>query len=820
MTMPTTVTTEAEWLVEQLQKWGRTYNKLYARYMFCPEWDEAYDRMWKRFDDLETRRSSLGIPPLVWQEEIKQQRVRDNEARETRYCPLTADLYDICPLAVSLDQFEKYCSENRLWSWKSTLTSWSRFQDLYSSNEEFQLSLSPSQRASYLLLIDWWNASYCDPKILKETQAYMENRQDKSSGIDPAASQEFPEAFSVRTSSSLYHSSCFELFLREFNPLTWEPNICLVYLHMIQSSRYRAGCHALAQRIAFATLFPDHQHTTTRFPSVFMNETQWRRQKAPGDNPRYLWDTEQMRTVEFDSISGHAGYICISHTWGRWRKDSDGIEISGVRWPVPENTIFEVHELPLRLKHLASRHRSRYIWIDLFCIPQDNSEEARDEISRQASIFRGCQSCIAWFNDIETWDGVKSGLRWLGLKIYQNTHRRLESSGAEHLYVTRGKLANSAHEAERTAELCNPDDWRNNLVGWFSSLWTLQEAVLCPDILLCSSDWTPLSDDWNTPIPLQTLMAFLRQAYHFCSTDGPIERSFVPPDDYNIALNTHVTQRQRFRYLSSWPEAARQLMELRLFTRLDNVLINRSPAVICTNANVRVCGSKNRAPAIMSAIGATDWYMQHSLQTNPTDDLVLDMYPLEFLQEACTRFGASFFDTSSNCINVDDDSKGLLRNRESRGTMLPFSKQEGWYSEVTGSPEILKIQPKDHESVRTWAIRGDGSVEMKCVDCVFSTSNDPHRKAPPKAVRATVQVASGTESYEDVAAYLEQIAAEDGVVYGVALYEDCYRQHGILLYGLVDEDSSASDQPLLKIGNFMAHQWDKVETRSVAWVVL
>lgn len=52
----------------------------------------------------------------------------------------------------------------------------------------------------------------------------------------------------------------------------------------------------------------------------------------------------------------------------------------------------------------------------------------------------------------------------------------------------------------------------SKLSSWFSSLWTLQEAALCPDLMLASRHWKLLRDGHGQPIPLNALVLFV--SYH------------------------------------------------------------------------------------------------------------------------------------------------------------------------------------------------------------------------------------------------------------------------------------------------------------------
>lgn len=61
-------------------------------------------------------------------------------------------------------------------------------------------------------------------------------------------------------------------------------------------------------------------------------------------------------------------YSIVSHTWGRWRKKGGGASLPGVsEWLVPENTRFEVTDLPCILKRAG--FAERYVWLDWLCIP-------------------------------------------------------------------------------------------------------------------------------------------------------------------------------------------------------------------------------------------------------------------------------------------------------------------------------------------------------------------------------------------------------------------------------------------------------------------
>lgn len=802
----------------QLQEWIHTFTfESRIHYDYSPEWEAYQQKKWLEYDRLEARRRALGIPPSDGQAEVERLREVKARVKEKRYHPPTKELSDFAPLAIRLDEFLDQSTQDRLDSWTSMLSSWSRFQQLYTSNADFRQYLSHSQRASYHLLSDWWTTSYCDPYLVQRAQSYFHERRGVPDTKSPTDKEGLEAARSAMLDSSLYHASCFSVFLHEFHPQAWEPNICVVKSLILQTKRFNAESLALAQRISFAILFPHRKPHNLSLPPVVQNEVQRLPELgSKNEHPRYLWDVEQMKTVEFVSIAEPPEYICISHTWGRWREES--LPMPGVPWDVPRNSRFTLEDLPHQLKILGYQ----FVWIDLFCIPQDGSAEADDEIARQASIFRGCRAAIAWLNDVESWDGVKSALAWLSLKIQRNTTKPYDSPTAEYRLVTDTELAAAAEAAGSPAELCERQGPADVPTRWFSSLWTLQEAVLCPDITLRARNWAELTDVWGAPISLRSLMVFLNQTNELCLTEGPLENSFADVPGYMGALAAHPDRpgwNERYR---ARPLAARSLDGVRVVTRLHNVLVDRSPAVICSVANLRYCQEKNRAPAIMSALGVTGWFKRRPSPQAPAA-LVLENYPLEFLREAHRTFGAAFFDTYYSTRRLDTDGEAALRRGEGLGTMLPFTETSGKSMNLIGSLDHIRIQLEDHPSVATWVICGDGSVEMTNVGCILSTSHDESRRAPLKkargVVRFTDQFAARYEHTANMDDLLEGVAGNHGVVFALALYKRCYLVHGILLYGLKD-GSTAAGRTLLKMGIFVADEWDTIESRSVAWRVL
>lgn len=524
--------------------------------------------------------------------------------------------------------------------WRIMLSNWTQFNTRYRDEEKFKWNLSPYQSCSYQLLTDWWQAAYCDKGIIQRTRTYMEQLSLERLPDDPLVNDGDTLTDAALGSESRYYRYCFELFLLEFYP-----EVVDAYNHDLSAAtlsswrltrlgltRRSAVQCSIAQRMSFSSLPPaitrrmNSLRSCSQYPKIALAR-QSRAMMPPQGHPYYLWDIRSKRTIEVESLIHCPEYVCISHTWGRWVDESKPpFQIPGVPWPVPrvKRERFNVETLPQDFQKLDNWD---YVWFDLFCIPQvarkDNRwyeeeyrkrygeealdhwrERADDEIARQSSIFHGSGGCIAWLNDIEDWKTIKWALRWMSMWF-------LKESGYASTRPFLKKIVSSLQYTLRASEffrLCLP---QANLVkakrggithsqadlAWFTSLWTLQEAFLCPDMELYSRSWSRLTDDWGCAISLTTLMVFADQCGNGTARDstGRIERQ------------------------KGWPGGAIEIEWLVFSSAMANVLTSDSPIAICPIAALRQCSGppQSRAPAIMSAIGVTDWW--HSRDTPVTN---------------------------------------------------------------------------------------------------------------------------------------------------------------------------------------------------------
>ncbi|KIW63849.1 hypothetical protein PV04_08821 [Phialophora macrospora] len=236
-----------------------------------------------------------------------------------------------------------------------------------------------------------------------------------------------------------------------------------------------------------------------------------------------------------DRYGGHRRpkYIALSYTWGRWRlRDDEQLEVSclpvdGITWQIPRvcpdhftATEFEetLKALPAilwtaqeaiidfkygrsgdalnswrksswrnwvlwRAERLSNTFRKRFsppvtfVWVDVACIDQrPQSRDSALEIGRQAKIFKHALCTFTW---LTSHDGTVS-------EEFSDTSRAVRKRLDE-------MIANDADIATiQTIEayMCGYVDSLTS-DPWFSSLWTLQEAFLCQQMVFLARNAAP-----------------------------------------------------------------------------------------------------------------------------------------------------------------------------------------------------------------------------------------------------------------------------------------------------------------------------------------
>lgn len=144
-----------------------------------------------------------------------------------------------------------------------------------------------------------------------------------------------------------------------------------------------------------------------------------------------------------------------------------------------------------------------------------------------------------------------------------------------------------------------------------------------------------------------------------------------------------------------------------------------TPLTSLTLGSRRSCTGR-RAEAIMSVVGATDWYEQVN---DAEENLILGQYPVAFLREVQCLLGARFFRSLCEICpwrEVYKRSPGELRF-SLLGSLFPFDYLH------RDDKSVLHMEEdglSDHPSTASWRIDDDGTLIMPDVGIVASTDSD------------------------------------------------------------------------------------------------
>ncbi|KAK7956447.1 uncharacterized protein PG986_005669 [Apiospora aurea] len=301
---------------------------------------------------------------------------------------------------------------------------------------------------------------------------------------------------------STYHRDMLELFAYEL--------IILITDRFLSSATRKAAQSSAIMRLGYTCLShaTTHSESSYRYPlgtqdtplqikkchvglSTIPNPCNW----LPKDsvrrrNPRYLWNINKGCTVDTGTMqpeSGAVSYSIISHTWGRWRKEGDGTDVPGVPlWKVPENNMFDVQRLPRIIRDMG--FAVRFIWMDLLCIPQNRHDSklapiAQVELARQAEIFRNAETVVTWLTDLASWADAEANIAWLALTYLHDGPRDFPEGMQDRLACATDGLRDAASRSSGFHWIQDSEKEQRRVPGWMSSLWTLQEAFIRPDMI-------------------------------------------------------------------------------------------------------------------------------------------------------------------------------------------------------------------------------------------------------------------------------------------------------------------------------------------------
>lgn len=708
--------------------------------------------------------------------------------------------------------------DSSLMGWKRAIANWRQLEKAM-NGEGVSPSLAPLLNSSWAIISEWISGDLQEPELTAAIQDWISGIETESTWPPQAAdvasklavaSQYYDAPPCLRLSDSIYHAKLFDCFRAEFfNHQFLELGMMELQEDALYTIRSAALQHAAARRLASSLCMASQNMAASHLPgrSSILESAPWiERGRKEEELPYFLWDIAAKRTVVVNQLNIVPSYTCISHTWGRWRKEPS-VTVKGVEdWEVPQNTKFRVQDLPQIFADLE--WNTPYLWFDLFCIPQDGSLKALEEISRQAKIFSHCSQSIAWLNDIPSWDGTQKAVDWLlaNYLLSTSTLHITRNSGLVEKHAARARirveLLKPRSLLEKSGNLLREKVLRRNEevellthagpVGWFTSLWTLQESFLCPHMTLVDAFWRPLTSSGGAIIALDNLVSLIDLVNAF-------DKAAPPQAD-----------RTELAWIS-WPKGPKQLAAFGILTDLKHILLpSRTAALVLGNR--RQC-SESRAEAIMSVAGATQWYERHVAQYHkppPENDLLLGTYPLPFAQEAAEKMGGRFY----TCLIPGQRFESAKREI---GSMLPFTSPNN----VQGIPflgaDMFIEYIEDHPALGAWTIERSAAVRIKEAGILGSSS---------RGCRQAVEVElicrkEGRWDFERVnlQEWLGQQQRTEQVIF-VSLYRTLANQMGIILQVVSIHSEMRGYLELIKVGLFKSRYRDFPPTEEVDWKVL
>ncbi|KAJ3038225.1 hypothetical protein HDV00_000899 [Rhizophlyctis rosea] len=191
--------------------------------------------------------------------------------------------------------------------------------------------------------------------------------------------------------------------------------------------------------------------------------------------PARLVDLSTNMSVLTSSFPTLVEYTIISHVWGSGLTQLDG-EAYGVDWQIPirdEKKLLEI------LDGCRAYGRSRYVWVDVLCIPQ-HASGSNDEVQKMGHYYSNAALCIVWIDDPpilsnpSTHIFIKCINAMFGNTIYgRKTDEALGNMLRGEVAFEIGLNETQAYGLVSLAKIVEE-------AGWFQRVWTFQEGVLPP----------------------------------------------------------------------------------------------------------------------------------------------------------------------------------------------------------------------------------------------------------------------------------------------------------------------------------------------------
>lgn len=469
----------------------------------------------------------------------------------------------------------------------------------------------------------------------------------------------------------------------------------------------------------------------------------------------------------------------------------------------------------------------------------------KQEIANQAAIFSHAETAVAWFNAIDDFGPLEDICHMLAMNVVrypgQFDDARLDEC-LQSLSRLNKKLIDEPLFTPLAQAGIKPDknfrSWDRVLDEWFSSLWTLQEACMRPDMWLCTRSWKPLeSHASGTPIPLHCVLSLVRVNAAKLLGD---KKSFTHPEISitqalpGLVFSDHETH-ESAKLIVSPPSCLFNFVLYASTAALIDIP-GIEPIRIVTMGNQRECKRNRRAEAIMAVLDATDWFETQASPPHDGDQEILGRFPMRFITEVRQKLGDYAFFSSDIArdfwpkLNEDPVSRTQIEGLNVKGTLLPFSEDRS--RDVLrlslGNEPLTHRTLETHPAVSTWRIAADGSVTVPEANVLMSSSDNPNDDARTFHVVDHHDIARKdqglTISSQDRVFMMDWMSKRRYKCYAVTLQRtESQGAHICCFSGVILRE--IEPDILIKSGNFTTHWWDLEDygwsnSKELNWLVL
>ncbi|KAG7039539.1 gibberellin 2-oxidase [Colletotrichum scovillei] len=183
-----------------------------------------------------------------------------------------------------------------------------------------------------------------------------------------------------------------------------------------------------------------------------------------------------------------------------------------------------------------------YVWLDVACIDQTRgSAEMALEVGRQAKIFKGATHTFAW-------------LTKLSRQGYLSQTETLQQQAK----LSRAEAKNGIERVQRGLDGTRQEIELLGLDPWFSSLWTLQEAYLCPQSVFISRQGelmnsSEIDNPAESPMLLSDFIDYCDHMMTIVTSHEKKPQTIETDDKYLLALKRSVERSGMIGLRSSLP---------------------------------------------------------------------------------------------------------------------------------------------------------------------------------------------------------------------------------------------------------------------------